>query len=147
MKGVVAAPGTLRSRLAPWAPALLWATAIFYFSAQSHPPQPPGGADIPFIDKLEHLTEYGIFGALLFLALRRTQLAGGGRPPERDAGLAVLIAALYGATDEVHQAFVPFRQADAADLAVDALAALLVVLALLLWTRRKRAVSDPVGKG
>lgn len=147
MKGAKTAATPFASRLAPWAPALIWASGIFFLSAQSHPPQAPGVANLPFIDKFEHLAEYGVFGALLYLALRRSQFGGALRPPELDARLAVVIAAVYGATDEFHQAFVPFRQADPADFAVDALAALLVVFLLLALSRRKGRAGNPAPKG
>jgi len=141
------AAAALASRLTPWAPAVLWAAAIFFFSGQSHPPQPPGAGEIPFIDKLEHLAAYGVLGALVFLALRRAAPEARARPRERDAALAVVIAAVYGVSDEVHQAFVPFRQADAADLAVDALGALLVVAAVLVWSKRRVPRDESRGKG
>lgn len=65
-----------------------------------------------------HFTEYLIFGALLFNALRfhlnpRTALLA-----------ALAIGSLYGITDEWHQLFVPSRSCDPADWAVDTVATL-----------------------
>jgi VanZ family protein len=137
----------LSRRLLPWAPAVLWASVIFALSAQSHPPQPPGTADIPFIDKFEHLAAYGILGALLWVALRRTTVGGRATSAARDALYAVAIASFYGLTDEIHQFFVLFRQADAADLAFDALGAALVVLAFLLLQRRGAKGNESPAKG
>jgi VanZ family protein len=51
-------------------------------------------------------------GALIARAL------GGGR---REAVLAVLLGILYGASDEVHQLFVPNRSSDVVDLLADTL--------------------------
>ena len=46
--------------------------------------------------------------------------------------MAVLFSTLYGAFDEVHQAFTPERTPDARDLFADALGAALGVVAILL---------------
>ena len=44
------------------------------------------------------------------------------------ACLAVVIATVYGVTDEIHQRFVPPRQTDAWDVAADATGASLAAL-------------------
>ena len=60
-------------------------------------------------------------------ALRRAgipDLLGAGRPRDRPVwtlvGFSFALAVLYGASDEIHQAFVPERSASEADLALDA---------------------------
>ena len=72
---------------------------------------------IPFSDKIVHATEYAIFAALLTNALSRGAIR---KLSWRVAGLAVLIATLYGASDEIHQMFVPQRTPDVLDLLADA---------------------------
>jgi len=47
--------------------------------------------------------------------------------------VGVLIAAAYGATDELHQYFVPGRQADVADLLADAIGAIAAAGAIWAW--------------
>ena len=71
------------------------------------------------VSPVGHFTEYLVFGALLFNALR---LHLG---PHRAIAVAVTtaIASLYGASDELHQIFVPERSCDPADWAVDTIAA------------------------
>src|SRR5438105_10435301 len=67
--------------------------------------------------KCAHLTEYAILAVLLWIAIRSA------RPPEgsewSSARLALLISAVYAATDEIHQVFVPRRQGSVWDVLLD----------------------------
>jgi VanZ family protein len=67
-------------------------------------------------------------------------LAGGWQPFGGGIGLAaVAYSILYGATDEIHQLFVPNRTADVKDLAADAVgAAVAVVLLYIVHAVRAR---------
>lgn len=49
------------------------------------------------------------------------------------ARLAMCVAALYAATDELHQAFVPSRTGSAIDVLIDSAGAILGVIALYRW--------------
>lgn len=73
------------------------------------------------------------------LAVLARALAGGLRRPVtvRVAALAVLISALYGVTDELHQSFVPGRFADAWDLLKDVAGAAAGALACA-WPRPEK---------
>ena len=53
-------------------------------------------------------------------------------------GLAVLLATLYGVTDEGHQWFVPGRTAEVADLVADAVGA--AVATGLIWGWRRWSI-------
>lgn len=70
------------------------------------------------------MAEYGVLAALLLRATRK-------------APLSLLIAGLYGVSDEVHQYFVPGRSASAYDALADVLGAG-VVCGLWYFTTRKR---------
>jgi VanZ family protein len=97
----------------PFLPAALYAAVIFYLSSQAHPLAflPP---EVLLQDKLLHLLEYAALAALLVPGLR---LAG---VSVRAALLAALVmASLYGLTDEFHQSFVPGRDADVLDWVAD----------------------------
>jgi VanZ family protein len=64
-----------------------------------------------------HFTEYLIFGILLANALR-------GKLELKHAAIAaIIIASLYGVTDEIHQLFVSGRACDPMDWLVDTVAA------------------------
>ena len=61
--------------------------------------------------------------------------AYGGPVSVATAALAIAISSLYGATDELHQYFVPPRQADLRDLAADIVGATVAALGLCLVGR------------
>ena len=71
------------------------------------------------VSPVGHFTEYLVFGALLFNALRLHL----GTNRALTVALATVIASLYGVSDELHQIFVPERSCDPADWAVDTIAA------------------------
>lgn len=119
-----------RRRLAAWGPPLAWAALVFGLSSLSRPQDlvPPG---LLSLDKLVHLAEYGVLGALLARAL-----LAGGRRPARALAWALVLGAAYGATDELHQSLVPGRDASALDWAADAAGAGLGAAAYLSLRRR-----------
>lgn len=96
-----------------WLAVVVWAAAIFTVSARPGSTL-PGGYSVQ-----GHLGEYFIFGVLLFRALRRSH-------SQWDAVvLAVIIASLYGITDEFHQHFVVMRTPDVTDWGLDTVGAFL----------------------
>lgn len=68
------------------------------------------------VSPIGHFAEYLLFGVVLANALR---LHLGLR---RTLVLAILIASVYGVTDELHQYFVPMRSCDPTDWLVDTVA-------------------------
>lgn len=113
------------------APLVAYAGVIFAVSAQSNlDVQLP---DVPNVDKGIHAAEYGVFG---LLAARTVDLLGS-RGPGLAAGMAVLLGACYGASDEFHQRFVPGRDCDGWDLAADVVGSALGGLAWVLIARAR----------
>ncbi|MGH8637920.1 MAG: VanZ family protein [Burkholderiales bacterium] len=89
---------------------------IFTASSMSDPGAPPGGLS----DKGAHVTAYAALGASLIRAL------AGGRSTAmtpRRILFAIVLATVYGLSDELHQSFVPERTPDVMDLAADAIGA------------------------
>ena len=122
-----------------WAWGPVWALMMLIFAASSVPQLPAATDSID--DKLWHALVYGLLGALLLRALsgaRLRQVSG------RTAGLAVLLATLYGLTDEAHQYFVPGRSAEAADVFADLNGA--AAACGLLWAWRARRASGRAGR-
>jgi VanZ family protein len=78
-----------------------------------------------------HLTEYGILGLLLWRALRKPIKCDPRPWSWRTAGGTILLVALYAASDEFHQRFVPGRDASVRDVVIDTIGA--TVALLLLW--------------
>ena len=111
-----------------WLPAAAWTGVIFWLSSGALPA--PGGVEIP--DKVAHFAAYAALGALLWWAAAPL----GARTA---AAVAVALGGLYGASDEVHQRFVPGRSADIRDWAADlAGVAAAVAIAWALSRRRSR---------
>lgn len=102
------------SRLISLTPALLWMAVIFWLSSRRS--LPTGGVEV--VSVLGHFTVYAVLTVLLYGGLRREGLA-----VRRAMLLALVLATLYGVTDEVHQSFVPGRDPDPLDLIVDAIGA------------------------
>jgi VanZ family protein len=97
-----------------WLPLIAYALAIF---VQSQFPAPQSLPQWSGSDKLLHGLAYAVMGALFYRAYRTLDI---GRNPRRALVLAILSTALYGLSDEVHQYFVPTRQADILDFLADA---------------------------
>jgi len=99
---------------------------IFALSSMSKLPAPPDG----FTDKHAHFATYGVLAALIVWAITD-------RAPARTtwpiAAAAVVLAAIYGASDEWHQSFVPGREVSALDFAADTAGAALAAVALRAW--------------
>lgn len=107
-----------------WVPAVAWAAVIFALSSQTWLPPTPDG----MTDKHGHGLVFGILALACIHGLTAGQwrlLTG------RTAGTAVVLAVVYGMSDEFHQSFVPGRTADWADVRADAIGA--VVAATLAW--------------
>jgi len=86
-----------------------------------------------------HLTEYAILAMLLWRAIRKP-VRGDTRPWQgSQARFALLLTAIYAATDELHQIFVPSRQASFLDVLIDTTGGALGLVTLWLFGRwRKR---------
>jgi VanZ family protein len=123
---------TYRSRLVLWGPVVLQMAVIFIVSSISNIGPLPAGLS----DKSGHSIGYAILAALLLRALadRRPSAMTWSR-----CLLAVVLAASYGVTDEIHQAFVPGRTPDVMDVAADALGAALAAATLgtAAWIARR----------
>jgi VanZ family protein len=109
-----------------WAPVALYAGMIFYLSAQSHPEeQLPSFVFQEVSDKVLHAVEYGILALLCYRAFR---WAAGPVAAQQAVLLAIVTASVYGMTDEVHQAFVPFRESGWQDWLADTIGAIIGAL-------------------
>ena len=108
-----------KTALISWAPVFIWMAVIFGLSSIP-------GKDIPDIgieglDKIAHMVEYGILGFLLIRAFlkSRNDPAGSNINLAGMIILSIIIASVYGITDEWHQGFVPGRTPDFLDLLAD----------------------------
>ena len=99
------------STLRYWGPVGLYAALIFGGSSISNPPESIASVLKEISDKALHLSEYSILGALTYRACRH---AAGPWVARHAVIVAVAGCGVYGLSDEIHQLFVPFREAFAA---------------------------------
>ena len=134
MRRAYLSPG-LRSFCSSWLPVIAYCWLIYWQS--SHVTLKAVSA-VDYFDKAIHLVVYAVLGILLYRAL-----ACGRR--DRPFGcmfLSFLLASVYGLSDEIHQYFVPFRQADLWDVLADCLGSGLGVIAFG-WLRHERRPLKP----
>lgn len=105
-----------------WLPVILYAGLIFYLSSLPRIALP---LEFPFLDKLLHIGEYAVLGFLLIRALKISLALG---QINKLYLLVMVIAFLYGLTDELHQAFVPGRNVSFWDALSDGVGGLLGAL-------------------
>jgi len=108
-----------------WLPVIGWAALIFLLSAQSdlHFSTDPS-IDWP-LRKAAHLTIFGIFAIVIERALT-------GNGVERALFIGFVVAGLFAASDELHQAFVADRSPMVTDVLIDLVG---VAVGLLIWQR------------
>ena len=75
------------------------------------------------LDKIVHAVFYGIFAFFIFGSSRRY-------------ALSLLLASLYGVTDEFHQSFVEGRDSDIWDWVADIVGASLALFTIWLFARK-----------
>jgi len=105
-----------------WGPMCGYAGLIFYLSSQPHPEESLPSFVGLVSDKVLHVAEYAVLGGLCYRAFRWGTT---GSWQSWAVPLAVLVAALYGLSDEVHQSFVPFRESSGLDWLADSIGATL----------------------
>jgi VanZ family protein len=115
-----------------WIPVFLYCGIIIYLSSQSYPSRHLPSFLFGLSDKLVHGVEYGILGILLYRAFHQTSGTIG------SISLAIICAVAFGISDEIHQWFVPHRQADTWDVLADTLGATLFVFAWIFLSKKYR---------
>lgn len=124
--------GPAGGRLGAWVPAALWGTGIFVASSF------PGTAypDAPFYaaDKVVHVFFYFVLGFLC----TRAWIYSAAVTPARAAVVGMIMATLFGVSDEVHQLFVAGRTGTLSDGVADAVGAIAGALAFAAWSPIRR---------
>jgi len=131
---------------------LFWTAAIFMLSSEpASESSARSGRLIEIIDssdlagsdsistflirKSAHIFMFFVLGALLYLLMKSFKLSRNKR-----IGFSILIAAIYGVVDELHQTFVPGRSGELRDVAIDTIGASLGVALCynIIWLRERR---------
>ncbi len=124
-------------RWAAWLPAIAWAAFLFHLS--SLPGLPAlDGVD----DKQAHAAAYSVLAFCCVIGLSGASLR---RITPALLVTALVLAVCYGVSDELHQAFVPGREPDVADVFADAVGALLAVALVWAWAILLRRRSSAQG--
>jgi VanZ family protein len=126
-----------RRFLTHWLPLLLWMGLIFGASTKLGSPENTSRFIVPFllwlnphmswetiervhhgVRKTAHAVEYAMLGFLIWRVVHSAAALAWHRPAWHFR-FALLLAALYAASDETHQIFVPGRQAAVRDVLLD----------------------------
>jgi VanZ family protein len=148
----------IRSLLKYYLPVLIWMVVIFSASGDQksfqHSSRIIGpivrwlfpqmteatvGRVVFAVRKAAHVTEYAILAMLLWRAFRQPRVADPRPWRWSQPGLALLVVALYAASDEWHQLMVPNRQGAFADVLLDICGGalgLLLIWAIGYWRQR-----------
>ena len=118
-----------------WLPAAVYMLLIWVASSIE---TPLSLEDVPFQDKGVHFIEYGILGLLISHALVGTYPRVSA---PRRAVLAFLGTILWGMLDEIHQAYVPGRNADIVDVWADGLGAIMGTLVFFAYRGIRHGLS------
>ena len=153
-----------RTSVCRWAPVLVWMAVISYFSSRSTLPSPFSSPKYgAFFHSVAHFGEYAILSALLYRALaKQYQLVGAKANPgegesleleikcwpleHRSLGLSFITALLFALLDELHQSFIPGRDAELVDVAVDAVGMSVGLIVIRRWLGLRREGGGKKGK-
>jgi VanZ family protein len=117
-----------------WFPVILYSGIIFYASSVPNVKAPL--AEISF-DAVLHVLLYAPFGYLLARAFYNARVSVS---QETLLRVVLLISLLYGGSDEIHQSFVPGRDASLTDVIADmiggAMGGYLYLLSLKRWQKK-----------
>ena len=119
-----------RRFLSIWGPVGIYGLAIFALSSRSGLAVP---AFFPAMDKFIHAAEYAVLGGLWVRALSQSWRA---LPASRVLVSTVLFVTLYGISDEWHQAYMPGRTPEIADVLADTAGGALGSLGFLCYKAR-----------
>ena len=112
-------------------PVILYCTAIFVQS--SFPSLYLPETDFKLADKLLHSVVYLILFFLFFYSLKNQNKSI--KLKNYALEFSLLLTIIYGATDEIHQYFVPNRECDVFDWLADVVGALVGYLILTIITK------------
>ena len=124
-------PSRLKNFTLYWLPLIVYCLAIYI---QSDLPSPEQIPSFEFSDKILHFSAYAVMGVLFYRAYQTLRIKDNLRMLTL---LSMLSASLYGISDEIHQYFVPFRDADIMDVVANILGAVCGVTLYHLWAVSK----------
>lgn len=116
-----------------WFPIFIYCLLIYI---QSSYPSSEKISSIPYFDKILHFAAYAFLGGLLLRALKTLPIKNNIRLVMI---LSITLSALYGISDEIHQHYVPYRDADIMDALADIIGSIFgVYIYHFFWLERLR---------
>lgn len=109
-------------------PVIIYSLLIFYMSHQPQPVHVEFGFE--WQDKIQHFAAFVLYGFALLYALKNTS---------RPIVYTLIIGCLYGASDEIHQYFVPNRSSEFLDWFADCFGVFFSAGIYQLMKRKKKA--------
>lgn len=125
--------GKLRTFLMFHVPAVAYAALIYYVS--SLPDINPPSFGTSWDDKIYHFSEYAVFSFFIYIALKYYRHGFIGRYIHI---WSAVIACLFAVSDEIHQYYVPGRDATYGDLLADCLGCISIQILLFFILRNIR---------
>ena len=114
-----------------WFPIFVYCTLIYIQSSYPSPEEVP---QLPYIDKVLHFAAYALLSALFLRALKMLPIKDNIR---LITILGITLSSLYGISDEIHQHYVPYRDADIMDALADIIGSIFgVYIYQSIWTKR-----------
>jgi VanZ family protein len=133
----------LKNLLYYWLPLIIYCLAIYI---QSDLPASEHIPSFEFSDKILHFVAYALMGVLFFRAYQTLRIKDNLRLLIL---LSIVSASLYGISDEIHQYFIPFRDASLFDVIADILGAVCGVYLYHRWafcsSRKQTTQTDKFG--
>lgn len=111
-----------------WLPVVLWAGIIFTFSSFPTVQTSTFYLGDFLLKKSAHIIEYGILSFLILRALSYHKIVDLNK---KTVWYPIIIAFLYGITDEYHQSFVAGRTATIRDVLIDTAGAIIFIFGII----------------
>lgn len=109
-----------------WLPVAIWASVIFTFSSFHTVKTTDFFIGDFLIKKTAHIIEYGVLASLIYRALINSNVL-----KSKAMFFAVLLAFLYGISDEFHQSFTPGREPTIRDILIDTTGASIFIFGII----------------
>ena len=129
-------PTKLKTFLYYWFPLIIYCLAIYIqsdFPASEHIPT------FEFSDKVVHFLAYAVMGVLFYRAYQTLRFKDNLRMLVL---ISIVSATLYGVSDEIHQYYVPFRDASITDAIANMLGAICGVYIYHRWVLYRRQMTE-----
>lgn len=117
-----------------WSPVFVWAAIIFSFSAKPTNPVSEIYWKDFIVKKLAHVVVYAILAIFLYRAFKKE-----GVDRKKAGYYSIIVAVLYGLTDEFHQSYTPGRDPKLRDVIFDTIGATFAIYGL--WNILPKAPS------